>query len=118
MDRRSPETEALRTEMEGAVAQAVMQLPETQREVLILAHFEQLSLAEIAQVLEIEEPAVRSRRLSHERYGCTWSAQPLGTGRYLFAVRSRPIGAQRGGPHRAQRSRAAQDCRRLAVRWR
>jgi hypothetical protein len=26
-------------------------------------------------------------RLSHEHYGYTWSAQPLGTGRYLFAVR-------------------------------
>jgi RNA polymerase sigma-70 factor (ECF subfamily) len=61
MDRRSPETEALRTEMEGAVAQAVTQLPETQREVLILAHFEQLPLAEIAQALDIEEPAVKSR---------------------------------------------------------
>jgi RNA polymerase sigma-70 factor, ECF subfamily len=60
-DRRSPETESLRMEMEGAVAQAVMQLPETQREVLILAHFEQLSLAEIARVLEVEEPAVKSR---------------------------------------------------------
>ncbi len=55
------ETEALRTEMEGAVAQAVTQLPETQREVLILAHFEQLPLAEIAQALDIEEPAVKSR---------------------------------------------------------
>jgi RNA polymerase sigma-70 factor (ECF subfamily) len=61
MDRHTPEIDALRTEMEGAVARAVLQLPETQREVLILAHFEQLSLAEIAQVVEIEVPAVKSR---------------------------------------------------------
>jgi hypothetical protein len=27
-------------------------------------------------------------RLSHEHFGYTWSAQPLGTGRYLFAVRA------------------------------
>jgi RNA polymerase sigma-70 factor, ECF subfamily len=61
VDLRSPETEALQVEMEGAVMRAVMQLPETQREVLILAHFEQWPLAEIAQVLDIETPAVKSR---------------------------------------------------------
>src|SRR5689334_13216216 len=38
---RSPESDFLRTELEGAVSRAVMQLPETQREVLILAHYEQ-----------------------------------------------------------------------------
>src|SRR5947207_1927696 len=42
---RSPESEALRTELEGVVARVVMQLPETQREVLILAHYEQMPLA-------------------------------------------------------------------------
>jgi RNA polymerase sigma-70 factor (ECF subfamily) len=60
-NRRSPETEALQAEMEDAVARAVLRLPETQREVLILAHFEQMPLAEIGQVLDIETPAVKSR---------------------------------------------------------
>src|SRR5580704_14647812 len=35
----SPESEILRSEMEDVVARAVMELPETQREVLILAHY-------------------------------------------------------------------------------
>ncbi len=58
---RSPESEALRTEMEDAVARAVMELPETQREVLILAHYEQMPLAEIAGVMDLELGAVKSR---------------------------------------------------------
>lgn len=61
MDDRSPETEALRTELAETVARAVRRLPETQREVLILAHYEQMPLAEIARVLEIETAAVKSR---------------------------------------------------------
>jgi RNA polymerase sigma-70 factor (ECF subfamily) len=51
----------LRIEMENVVAHAVRQLPETQREALILAHYEQLPLAEIAQIMAIEVSAVKSR---------------------------------------------------------
>jgi RNA polymerase sigma-70 factor, ECF subfamily len=61
VDGQSPETEAMRAEMENTVARAVMRLPETQRAVLILAHYEQMPLAEIAQVMEIEIGAVKSR---------------------------------------------------------
>jgi RNA polymerase sigma-70 factor (ECF subfamily) len=57
----SPETELLRAELRDVVARAVMQLPETQREVLILAHYEQMPLAEIAQVTALEVGAVKSR---------------------------------------------------------
>ena len=60
-DDRSPESQVLRAELEGVVARAVMQLPETQREVLILAHYEQLPLAEIARVMALELGAVKSR---------------------------------------------------------
>ncbi len=60
-DGQSPETELLRNELKDAVARAVMQLPVTQREVLILAHYEQLPLAEIAEAMEIELGAVKSR---------------------------------------------------------
>jgi RNA polymerase sigma-70 factor, ECF subfamily len=58
---RSPESEMLRTEMEDVVARAVTELPETQREVLILAHYEQMPLAEIARVTDLEVGAVKSR---------------------------------------------------------
>lgn len=60
-DGKSPEAAALQTELEKVVAQAVTRLPEGQREVLILAHYEELSLAEIAQALDIEVTAVKSR---------------------------------------------------------
>jgi len=58
---RSPESEILRAELEEVVARAVTQLPETQKEVLILAHYEQMPLAEIARVIGIELAAVKSR---------------------------------------------------------
>jgi RNA polymerase sigma-70 factor (ECF subfamily) len=58
---RSPECEILRTEMEDVVGCAVMGLPETQRQVLILAHYEQMPLAEIARVMDLELAAVKSR---------------------------------------------------------
>lgn len=57
----SPERQFQATEIGNAVARAVMQLPENQREVLLLAHYEQMPLAEIAEVLDIELGAVKSR---------------------------------------------------------
>jgi RNA polymerase sigma-70 factor (ECF subfamily) len=51
----------LRVELEEAVARAVTGLPEGLREVLILAHYEQMAIAEIAQVMEIEATTVKSR---------------------------------------------------------
>jgi RNA polymerase sigma-70 factor (ECF subfamily) len=57
----SPEHQLLRGEVEEVVRRAVMMLPENQREVLIFAHYEQLPLAEIASILEIELGAVKSR---------------------------------------------------------
>jgi RNA polymerase sigma-70 factor (ECF subfamily) len=60
-DHRTPETEALRGEMVEAVVGAIAELPETQREVLLLAHYEQFSLAEIAEIMELEITAVKSR---------------------------------------------------------
>jgi RNA polymerase sigma-70 factor (ECF subfamily) len=60
-DARTPESEALRGEMAEIVAAAIGKLPEAQREVLLLAHYEQLSLAEIAEIAEVEVTAVKSR---------------------------------------------------------
>jgi len=61
VDHRTPETEALRGEVAGAVAHAIAQLPDTQREILLLAHYEQLPLAEIAEIVQLEIGAVKSR---------------------------------------------------------
>src|ERR1039458_2487291 len=58
---RSPESEILRNETEDAVTRAVTELPETQREVLVLAHYEQMPLGEIAQILGLELGAATSR---------------------------------------------------------
>jgi RNA polymerase sigma-70 factor (ECF subfamily) len=57
----SPENEFLKAELGDAVARAVMRLPETQREVLVLAHYEQMALAEIAGIVGIEVTAAKSR---------------------------------------------------------
>lgn len=56
-----PESRLVRLEVHDAVAQAVARLPMNQREVILLAHYEQLTLAEIAELLEIEIGAVKSR---------------------------------------------------------
>ena len=57
----SPEGDLLAGEIQDAVARAVTALPERQREALVLAHYEQMPLAEIARVLGIEVGAVKSR---------------------------------------------------------
>lgn len=57
----SPETVAQQAEIARSVAAAVLALPPNQRDVLLLAHYEQMSLAEIAAALQIELGAVKSR---------------------------------------------------------
>ena len=57
----SPEDQLWHTELADVVARAVMELPETQREVLILAHYEHMPLAEIARVMALEVTAIKSR---------------------------------------------------------
>lgn len=63
----SPESQVLRTELEELVARAVMELPDTQREVLILAHYEQLPLVEVARILDLDVGAVKSRRRAYTK---------------------------------------------------
>jgi RNA polymerase sigma-70 factor (ECF subfamily) len=60
-DHRTPETEALRAEVARTVADAIAALPESQREVLLLAHYEQMPLAEIAEITQLDVTAVKSR---------------------------------------------------------
>jgi len=61
LDASTPEREYLTNELQRIVQRAILRLPEGQREVLVLAHFEQMQLAEIAEILEIEIGAVKSR---------------------------------------------------------
>jgi RNA polymerase sigma-70 factor (ECF subfamily) len=57
----SPEGEVLRSELEEVVARAVTRLPESQKEILILAHYEQVPLTEIARAMTLDLGAVKSR---------------------------------------------------------
>jgi RNA polymerase sigma-70 factor (ECF subfamily) len=58
---RDPEQETFQAELRDAVARAVTQLSEPQRVVLVLASYEQMPLAEIAKLLDIELGAVKMR---------------------------------------------------------
>ena len=61
VERRTPESEAARGETAQAVAAAIAALPESQREILLLAHYEQLPLTQIAVITQLEVTAVKSR---------------------------------------------------------
>lgn len=54
-------TRLVRREQRAHLRQALAELPEAQREVLHLRYAEDLSRAEIAEVLDIPEPVVKSR---------------------------------------------------------
>ena len=59
--RPQPGEEAERNELRRQIQQAVMQLPEDQRAVLILRDFQQMPYDEIARVLDVNEGTVKSR---------------------------------------------------------
>ncbi|HET9418924.1 MAG TPA: sigma-70 family RNA polymerase sigma factor, partial [Chthoniobacterales bacterium] len=56
----APDATLLEHELQQAIEEAIMQLPETQRMALVLRRYEQLSYDEIAEVLELSVPAVKS----------------------------------------------------------
>jgi RNA polymerase sigma-70 factor (ECF subfamily) len=59
----SPSARLRREELRGLMQTALAQLPEHDREVLVLRHLEQLSTPEIAAILGIGEGAVYTRHL-------------------------------------------------------
>jgi RNA polymerase sigma-70 factor, ECF subfamily len=56
----APDASLLETELHQTIEQAVLQLPETQRMALVLRRYEQLSYEQIAEVLDLSVPAVKS----------------------------------------------------------
>lgn len=56
-----PDGQTITNEEGALVRQALMQLPEIYRSVLVLRHYENLKLKEIAEVLQIPEGTVNSR---------------------------------------------------------
>lgn len=60
-DHITPEHECFERELQSAVQRAILRLPQGQREVLVLAHYEQMAAAEIAEILAIDIGAVKSR---------------------------------------------------------
>ena len=56
----APDACLLEVELRRTIEEAILQLPETQRMALVLRRYEQLSYEEIADVLELSVPAVKS----------------------------------------------------------
>jgi len=55
-----PDASLLEVELQQAIEDAIMQLPESQRMALILRRYEQLSYEQIAEILDLSVPAVKS----------------------------------------------------------
>src|SRR5947207_10775762 len=56
----APDASLLETELQRTSEEAILQLPETQRMALVLRRYEQLSYEQIAEVLDLSVPAVKS----------------------------------------------------------
>lgn len=56
-----PDARAVKEEEAAAVRQAVLRLPEIYRTALILRHYEDLRIREVAEILEVPEGTVNSR---------------------------------------------------------
>ena len=56
----APDASLLEDELQRAIEEAITQLPESQRMALVLRRYEQLSYEEIAEVLDLSVPAVKS----------------------------------------------------------
>src|SRR5881628_1473544 len=56
----APDASLLESELQRTIEEAIMQLPESQRMALVLRRYEQLSYEQIAEVLDLSVPAVKS----------------------------------------------------------
>jgi RNA polymerase sigma-70 factor (ECF subfamily) len=56
----APDASLLEHELQAAIEDAITQLPDTQRMALVLRRYEQLSYDQIAEILDLSVPAVKS----------------------------------------------------------
>ncbi len=56
----APDASLLESELQRTIEEAILQLPETQRMALVLRRYEQMSYEQIAEVLDLSVPAVKS----------------------------------------------------------
>jgi RNA polymerase sigma-70 factor (ECF subfamily) len=56
----APDASLLEVELQRTIEEAILQLPETQRLAVVLRRYEQLSYEQIAEVLNLSVPAVKS----------------------------------------------------------
>ena len=56
----APDASLLESELQRTIEEAILQLPQTQRMALVLRRYEQLSYEQIAEVLDLTVPAVKS----------------------------------------------------------
>jgi RNA polymerase sigma-70 factor, ECF subfamily len=56
----TPDASLLEHELQQTIEEAIIQLPETQRMALVLRRYDQLSYEQIAEVLDVSVPAVKS----------------------------------------------------------
>ncbi len=56
----APDMSLLESELQRTIEEAILQLPETQRLALVLRRYEQMSYEQIAEVLDLSVPAVKS----------------------------------------------------------
>ena len=57
---RAPDASLLETELQQAIERAITQLPESQRMALVLRRYEEMSYEQIAEILDLSVPAVKS----------------------------------------------------------
>jgi RNA polymerase sigma-70 factor, ECF subfamily len=56
----APDASFLEMELQRTIEEAILQLPDTQRMALVLRRYEQLSYEQIAEILDLSVPAVKS----------------------------------------------------------
>ena len=56
----SPDASLLETELQQAIEKAITELPESQRMAIVLRRYEELSYEQIAEILDLSVPAVKS----------------------------------------------------------